>query len=91
MSVESEKFKIEEAFCITGRGVAVILNKGTDLNVGKDYLAELSKPDGTQLKVTASKEWLLRRDLTPPDSEAFMLVGIDQTEILKGTTIKFYG
>ncbi len=91
MSVESEQFEIEEAFSITNRGVVVVLNKHTTLEVGKEYMAELSIPDGTQVKVTAFKEWLLRRNLTPPEREAFMLVGIEINEVPKGSTIKIYG
>jgi hypothetical protein len=91
MNIETEKFVIEESFNISGRGVAVVLNEITKLNVSKEYQAEILKPDGTLIKVTAFKEWLLRRNLTPPEIEAFMLTGIKNEEITNGTTIKFYG
>jgi len=56
MSIYTEQFTIEEVFNISGRGVAVVLNEETKLNVGTEYSVELSKPDGTNIKVSAFKE-----------------------------------
>jgi len=79
---------IEEAFNITGRGVAVILDGITDLDIGKEYRAGLYFQDGSTIETTAFKEWLLRRNIEPIEKEAFMLSGIKKEDIPSGTRIK---
>ena len=90
MTTETKLFTIEEAFNISGRGVAVVLSGVTDLGIGKEYKAKLFNLDAETLEVTAWKEWLLRRNPVIEEKEAFLLVGVKKEEVPIGTTIKFY-
>ena len=72
MTAETKLFTIEEAFNISGRGVAVVLNGVTDLGIGKEYKAKLFNLNVENLEVTAWKEWLLRRNPVIEEKEAFL-------------------
>ena len=86
--METKEYLIEEAFNITGRGVAVILDGITNLDVGKEYRARLYLQDASTIEATAFKEWILRRNIEPLEKEAFMLSGIKKEDIPSGTKIK---
>ena len=90
MATQTKLFTIEEAFNISSRGLAVILNRITDLEIRKEYKAKLFKSDDMELEVTAWKEFLLRRNPIPEEKEAFLLVGMKKEEVPIGTKIKFY-
>lgn len=82
------RFKVEETFQITGRGTVVAIGETTDLHVGRALRATVFRPDGSQLSVQASKEWLLRRNPQPVEKEAFLLHGVEKAQIPEGSSIK---
>lgn len=84
------QYKIGERFQIADRGLAVTTGALTDLPVGKAIAATVIRPDGSELPVTAHKEWLLRKSIEPLEDEAFLLVGIIKTEVPEGSTIVFH-
>lgn len=59
----------------------------TDLPVRKRLKAVVTREDGTTISADAFKEWLLRRDHTPPDSEAFLLRGLRKVDVSLGSNI----
>ena len=80
---------IEERFQITDRGTAVVIRQVTGLPVGKPLRATVSRPDGSRFSVEAFKEWLLRRDCSPPEEvEAFLLRGVAKNDVPDGSTIE---
>jgi translation elongation factor EF-Tu-like GTPase len=79
---------IEERFQIADRGTAVVIGQVTSLPVGKPLRATVSRPDGSRLSVEAFKEWLLRRDRSPPEVEAFLLKGVAKSDVPEGSTIE---
>ena len=80
--------KIVERFQMTGRGLAVVVNEMTDLPVGKKLTARVVLSDGVELTASAYKEWLLRRNpRLPVEKEAFLLVGLDMSDVPEGSEI----
>jgi hypothetical protein len=80
--------KITATFQITGRGVAAVIDETIDMGVGKELLAKITRPDGTVLEATAYQEWLLRRDPTPLEKTAFLLVGLEKSQVPIGSFIE---
>lgn len=81
------RYKVEEVFQITGRGTVVAIGETTDLPVGKILHATVFRPDGSQLSARAFEEWLLRRDPRPLEKEAYLLQGVEKSEIPEGCSI----
>lgn len=65
---------IVEHFQITGRGTVIVIDKVTDLPIGRCLQATIQFSDGASLDYGAWKEWLLRRDNKPLEDEAFLIV-----------------
>lgn len=82
-------FKVEERFHIAGRGTVIVISETTHLPVAKALRAKVTRPDSSQLVAEAFKEWLLRRDPRPIEREAYVLRGIDKSEIPEGCFVEF--
>ncbi len=82
MPIEHE---IVETFEITGRGAAVIIDEVPQRSVGKPHQVEILTPDGEVIRAEAYKEWLLRRQPTPIEKEAYLLKGIHKNRIPPGS------
>jgi len=79
---------ILERFSIDGRGTAVVVDGFADLPVSRPLSAVLRKPDGSQMTVVAHKEWLLRRSAPVDEREAFLLLGVEKSDLPEGTLIQ---
>ncbi|UTW45413.1 hypothetical protein KFE80_00305 [bacterium SCSIO 12696] len=84
-----EEYEIVERFDITGRGTAVVIDKLTERVPGKEYKAQIKNSDGASIAVSAFKEWLLRRNSEPIEREAYLLKGVQKTEIAENAVISF--
>jgi hypothetical protein len=84
----SRRFQIKERFQITGRGTVVVIGETTDLPVGKVLRATVTRPDSSRLTVEAFKEWLVRRDQQPLEREAYLLRGLDKSDIPDGSLVE---
>jgi hypothetical protein len=84
----SRRFQIKERFQIAGRGTVVVIGETTELPVGKALRATVTRPDSSQLTAEAFKEWLLRRDQQPLEREAYLLRGIDKSDIPDGSVVE---
>jgi len=84
----AKRFQIKERFQITGRGTVVVIGETTELPVGKALCATVTRPDSSQLTAEAFKEWLLRRDQQPLESEAYLLSGIDESDVPEGCFVE---
>jgi len=71
------------------RGLVVAVDALTSLPVGKRLSAAVMREDGTTITTIAFKEWLLRRDPRPVESEAFLLRGLKKADVPVGSDIAF--
>lgn len=76
-----ETFEIE-------RGLIVAVEAPTNLPVARQLLALVTRGDGTTVSAPAFKEWLLRRDPHPLESEAFLLRGLRKADVPLGSSIE---
>ena len=83
------EFEISEVFEITGRGAVVAIDHVTDRAVGRPHPVEVVTPTGVVLRADAFKEWLLRRQPTPVENEAYMLRGLHKVDIPPGSRLRF--
>lgn len=81
-------FQIVEKFQITDRGTIVVILQETNLPVGKLLKARIICPNGTHLITDAYKEWLQQRSSQSLESEAFLLLGIENEWIIEGSSIE---
>ncbi|MFC4312373.1 hypothetical protein ACFPN2_25040 [Steroidobacter flavus] len=91
MSVDmngSRRFLIEERFNITGRGTVVVIGETTELPVGKTLRATITRPDSSKVTTEAFKEWFIRREQQPLEKEAYLLRGIEKSEIPDGSLVE---
>jgi hypothetical protein len=86
--VHSSRMKIVDTFEITGRGLAVAIDEITNLPVGAELVAAITRPDGTTFRAIAYKEWLLRRQPVVQEAEAFLLRGVSKLEAPIGSEIE---
>jgi hypothetical protein len=86
--MSARRYKVEGVFQITGRGAVVAIGEKTDLPVGKALHATVFLPDGTQLSSQAFKEWVLRRDPNPFEKEAYLLHGVEKSQVPEGSSIE---
>ena len=84
----ARRFLIEERFQITGRGTVVVIGETTELPVGKALRATITRPDSSKLTTEAFKEWFLRREQRPLEKEAYLLRGIEKSEIPSGSFLE---
>jgi hypothetical protein len=84
----SPEFKVIETFEITGRGVVAVIDETVDLGVGKELRVVTTRPNGTLLEAHAYQEWLLRRQPTPVERAALLLVDIAKSEVPNGSSIR---
>ena len=82
------QFQIKDRFHITGRGTVVVISEITELPVGKALRATVTRPDKSRISTEAFKEWLLRRDPLPRESEAYLLRGIEKAAIPDGSFLE---
>lgn len=82
------RFLIEERFNITGRGTVVVIGETTGLPVGKALRATITRPDSSKVTTEAFKEWLLRREQQPLEKEAYLLRGIETSDIPDGSLVE---
>jgi len=83
------EFAVAEVFEITGRGAVVVIDQVTDRAVGKAHPVEVITPAGEVLRADAFKEYLLRRQPTPIEKEAYMLRGLHKIDIPSGSRLRF--
>jgi hypothetical protein len=86
-----QKYRILETFDITGRGVAVVIEEIPEFSVGKALLAKVICPDGTGIEATAYREWLLRRSPEPIEKCAFLLRGLEKSQVPVGSYLQIEG
>jgi hypothetical protein len=85
------RHSIKAAFEITGRGTVVAIAETTDFPVAKQLQATVTRPDGSQLSATAFKEWLLLKTIPHNvEQEAYLLKGINKSDIPEGSTVEVY-
>lgn len=65
-----------------------MIHETTDLPVGKALRAPVIRPDSSTLTAEAFKEWLLRREQRPVEREAYLLRGIDKSDIPEGSFVE---
>jgi translation elongation factor EF-Tu-like GTPase len=82
------RFLIEERFHITGRGTVVVIGETTELPVGKALRATIVRPDSSKLSTEAFKEWPLRREQRPLEKEAYLLRGVEKSDIPEGSFVE---
>lgn len=82
------RFLIEERFHITGRGTAVVIGETTELPVGRTLRATIIRPDSSKLVAEACKEFILRREPRPLEKEAYLVRGIEKSEIPDGSFVE---
>ena len=80
---------IVETFEITGRGAVVVISEITEHGVGKPHKVEVVTPKGEVISTEAFKEWLLRRQPTPIENEAYMLKDLHKKDIPPGSRLRF--
>jgi hypothetical protein len=85
--ISERRFRIVDRFEITGRGTVVVIDAITDLPVGKTLRAAIIRPDLSMLRAEAFKEWVLRREPTPIENEAYLLLGIEKSDVPDGSFI----
>lgn len=83
------EYQIAETFEITGRGAVVVLDEVSERSVAKPYSAVILRPDGVELRTTVFKEWLLRREPTLVEREAYLLKGLHKDDIPIGSRLRF--
>jgi len=86
-----QKYRILETFAITGRGVAVVTEEITEFCVGKALLAKVIRPDSTEIEATAYREWLLRRNPESIEKCAFLLRGVEKSQVPVGSYLQIEG
>ncbi len=79
--------KILDVFAITGRGTVVALDGKTDLSVAQ-FKARFQNTGGDWVEVVAHREWLLRRQPATREDEAFLLVGVEKSDVLVGSLVE---
>lgn len=82
------RFLIEERFHITGRGTVVVIGATTELPVGRALRAKIIRPDSSKLVTEAFKELILRREPRPVEKEAYLVRGIEKSEIPDGSFVE---
>jgi hypothetical protein len=82
-------FAIVETFEVSRRGAVAVLATFTGRPVGCAHRVQLLKPSGETVTTDAFKEWLLRRQPEPVESEAFVLKGVRKADIPAGTVLRF--
>ena len=80
--------KIVDTFEITGRGLAVAIDEVTNLPVGAELAATITRSDGVTFTAIAYKEWLLRRQPVVQETEAFLLRGVSKLDAPIGSEIE---
>lgn len=85
----AKTYKIVEKFEITGRGAVVVIDEVTDRVPGRAYNVEITGIHGDALSTEAFKDWLLRRDPTPIEKEAYTLKGLHKEDISDDASISF--
>jgi hypothetical protein len=80
---------IVKAFEISGRGAVVVISEITEHSVGKPHKVEVVTPAGEVIGTEAFKEWLLRRQPTPVEKEAYMLKNLHKKDIPAGSRLRF--
>lgn len=83
------KLKIIEEFTITDRGIVVILDGETNLDVGVPHKVEIIKTDGEVILAEAYKEWMLFRKPKPIEKEAFNIQNLTTEEVPIGSYVVF--
>ena len=83
---QSKGMRVLETFEIE-RGLVVALDAPTGLPVGKRLNASVTREDGTSISAVAFKEWLLRRDPHPTESEAILLQGLKKADVPIGSDV----
>lgn len=82
-------FTVEESFQITDRGLVIVVNGQTELEVGKEHSARITRPDGTIINAACYKEWLLRHQPVINEREGFLLVGVKKEQVPIGSKVEF--
>ena len=70
------------------RGLVIAVEGLTDLPVGKRLSATITRDDGTEVTAVAFKEWLLRRDPRPLESEAFLVRSLKRADVPIGSDVR---
>ncbi|BCG93044.1 hypothetical protein [Mesorhizobium sp. 131-2-1] len=80
--------QIVERFQLSGRGLVVICDRPTDFPAGGNLKATIARPDGSKVITTASKEYGYRSE-PPHEFEAFVLKGLDLSDVPDGSAVEF--
>jgi hypothetical protein len=83
------EYEIIEIFEITGRGAVAVIDGTTERSAGKPHRVEVLTPGGTTFAAEAHKEYLLRREPTPVEREAYLLKGLHRGDVPSGSRIRF--
>jgi hypothetical protein len=78
--------RVIDTFEISGRGVVVVVDETTDLQVSKKLFASVMRPDGSAILAGAFKEF---RHLKPGEKEAFLLMGLSKSDVPIGSYLQF--
>jgi hypothetical protein len=83
------EYEIVEVFEITGRGALVLIDEFTERSVGNLHKVEVLTPEGRVVRADAHKEYLLRRQPTPTETEGYLLTGVHKSAIPTGSRLRF--
>ncbi|WP_295798912.1 hypothetical protein [uncultured Microbulbifer sp.] len=84
-----EHYSIVEKFEIANRGVVVAIDGITDRVPGRAYKVEIRGASGGSIVTEAFKEWLLRRNPTPIEKEAYTLRGVHKSDVPENAVLVF--
>jgi len=85
---DARRFLIEERFHITGSGTVVVIGETTELPVGQALRATIIRPDSSKRVTEAFKELIPRREPRPLEKEAYLVRGIEKSEIPDGSFVE---
>ena len=83
-------FKVVDVFAITGRGTVVAV-EGAERLPRKPLKARLSRPDGSLIEAVAYQERFQQRATVPHDHQAFLLAGVEASNVAIGDLIEITG
>ena len=79
-------YSVTDTFEIKNRGLVILGEATCDaVRVGKECEVIIITPLGRTIKAKGYKEWLLRRNPEPLESEAYLVEGVSKSDIPIGS------
>ena len=87
--MNDKSYKVVDTFVIEGRGLVVIIDGLTELNVGNPHKVEVQTKTGETFTSESYKEWLCIRHPKPIEKEAYLLKDLQKEQVPIGSKITF--